>query len=483
MNRVANERRMNAFDHAVAPVVLVLLGVAVLGCLAGIFRAAAIIPLPVPLDPNEGWNAYHAAAAMAGQGLYPGPASFMANNYPPLSFYLVGILGLLTGDQIVAGRIVSFVSFICISGLLLMAVRSMGGGIRGALLSTVLFAAILLLASDYVGMNDPQLLGHALQLAAFCLLVRDHRTTMQVSAASALFVAGGLVKHNLFVLPLATLFWLAYFDRRSAVRLAVWCVAMSVCSLAIFHLLYGSDLLGRLASARLWSFAQFTGSLVAWLPFVVAPLLGLVALVLWRPNDPPVAFVAIYGALGVATGSFMAAGAGVDVNAMFDTDIALALGAGLLLGRLLGQKRALPHLAGDIFVLAALIPFALVASQDPEWRSSAFWVHPMHDETALAAQDIAFLRAHPGRAICETLAFCYWAGKVDPVDVFNLDQQFRTGVRDPATFLLSIGARHFAVIELDETDPFPLPRIARSAILTNYRIDHTDDEGTFLIPR
>src|ERR1700728_142178 len=101
------ERRMNAFDHAIAPILPVLLTVAGLGCIAGILRAAAIIPLHVSLDPNEGWNAYHAAAAMRGHGLYPGAASFMANNYPPLSFYLVGLLGQVTGDPIVAGRIVS----------------------------------------------------------------------------------------------------------------------------------------------------------------------------------------------------------------------------------------------------------------------------------------------------------------------------------------------------------------------------------------
>lgn len=483
MSIAAGGRRMNAFDHAVAPVLPVLLAIGAFFCLAGILRAAAIVPLHVPLDPDEGWNAYHAAAAMAGHGPYPDPGGFLVNNYPPLSFYLVGLLGLLTGDQIVAGRIVSLVSFVCICGFAMLAARRMGSDSQGALFSAVLLAAILFLTSDYVGMDDPQLLGHALQLAALLLILRETRTARTVFAAATLFVAGGFVKHNLFVLPLATLVWLAFFDRRNARRLAIWGIGLAFCGLVIFRAFFGFDLPGRLISARQWSVVQCAQSLMAWLPFVVVPVIGLAGRLMWRPKESPAAFVVIYVTFGIYVGAFLAGGAGVDANAMFDADIALSLGAGLVLGRLLEERSVLPHLAGRAFAFAALIPFAVLAAQDSEWRDWSYWLYPLHDETALAAQDINFLRAHRGPAICESLAFCYWARKPDAVDVFNLDQQFRTGARDPEPFLQQIGTRHFAAIELDETDPFPLPRIVQGAILYNYRIDHTNDEGTFLVPR
>jgi hypothetical protein len=477
------ERRMNAFDHAIAPVLPVLLAVAAFGCLAGIVRAIAIVPLHVPLDPNEGWNAYYAAAAMAGHGSYPDPAGFMVNNYPPLSFYLVGLLGLLTGDQIIAGRIVSLVSFVCICALTALVAQRMRDGLQGAIFSAVLIAAILLLTSDYVGMDDPQLLGHALQLAALFLILREQRTARAVFAASALFVAGGFVKHNLFVLPLATLLWLALFDRRNARRLAIWGIALSFCALVICLLLFGFDFPGRIATPRLWSFAQFASAFAAWLPFAIVPICGLVGLVLWHRKDQAITLTAIYTALAVFTGAVLAGGAGVDVNAMFDADIALALGAGLALGRLLEERSPLPHVVGRTFALASLIPFVVIASQSPDWRDMSFWLRPMRDETSLAASDIAFLRAHHGPAICETLGFCYWAGKPASVDIFNLDQQLRAGGRDPAPFLSLLGARRFASIELDETDPFPLPRTVQSAILYNYRFDHSNGDGIFLVPR
>jgi hypothetical protein len=477
------ERRMNAFDHAIAPVLPVLLAVAAFGCLAGIVRATAIVPLHVPLDPNEGWNAYYAAAAMAGHGPYPDPAGFMVNNYPPLSFYIVGFLGLLTGDQIVAGRIVSLVSFVCICGLTALVAQRMRDGLQGAIFSAVLVAAILLLTSDYVGMDDPQLLGHAFQLAALFVMLREPRTAWAVFATSLLFVAGGFVKHNLFVLPLATLIWLALFDRRNALRLAVWGIALSLCGLAAFRLFFGFDLLGVIASARLWSVAQFASGFAAWMPITLVPICGLLGLVMWHRKDPAITLAAIYAALAVCIGALMAGGAGVDVNAMFDADIALALGGGLALGRLLEEQSPLPHVVGRTFALASLIPFVVIASQSSDWRDVSFWLRPMRSETSLAAQDIAFLRAQPGPAICETLGFCYWAGKPASVDVFNLDQQLRAGGRDPAPFLSLLGARHFSSIELDETDPFPLPRTVQSAILYNYRIDHSNDDGVFLVPR
>ena len=39
---------------------------AALFCAFGLWRVIATMGLRLPLDPNEGWNAYHAAAATVG---------------------------------------------------------------------------------------------------------------------------------------------------------------------------------------------------------------------------------------------------------------------------------------------------------------------------------------------------------------------------------------------------------------------------------
>ena len=85
-------------------------------------RVIASLGLQIPLDPNEGWNAYHAQAAMTGGWLYAGPNSFIFDNYPPLSFYLVGVFGKLVGDNVIAGRFVS-----------LLALATVGAGVFASL--------------------------------------------------------------------------------------------------------------------------------------------------------------------------------------------------------------------------------------------------------------------------------------------------------------------------------------------------------------
>ncbi|HEY3779062.1 MAG TPA: glycosyltransferase family 39 protein [Rhizomicrobium sp.] len=475
--------RANALHHAIAPILPVVLAAAAIASLAGVVHAVAIVPLHVPLDPDEGWNAYHAAAAVAGRGLYPRPADFMINNYPPLSFYLVGLLGTLVGDQIIAGRIVSLFSFLTLCGLVASLVRMSGASRRAAVFSMLSLSTALLVASDYVGMDDPQLLGHALQMAAMLLVVRAPRSGGNMLAAALLFVAGGFVKHNLFVLPLAALLWLALFDPRNARRFALYATALIVAGLVLFWTEFGFDLLNRLNSAREWSLAQSWSNFGTWLPFAAIPLCALSILLVRAPKGPAVAFAAIYVGIAIPVGAIFLGGAGVDVNAMFDADIALALVVGLVLDCLLAGGELASRIAGSVFVIATFLPLFVSGAANTNWRTPSFWLQPMREETALAARDIAFVRARPGPVICESLAFCYWAGKAAPVDVFNIDQQLRTRTRDPAPFLRFIQSRRYGAIELDETAPFPLPQSAEAAISRNYRLDHADDEGIFFVPR
>ena len=92
-------------------------------------------------------------------------------------------------------------------------------------------------------------------------------------------------------------------------------------------------------------------------------------------------------------------------------------------------------------------------------------------------------RSHPGRALCETLSFCYWAGKPAEVDVFNTGQQFATGARSDADLIRRIEAHDFSVMEFDTLEPFALGPRVKAAVLKTYRIDHTNDEGVFFVPR
>jgi hypothetical protein len=461
------------------PILFAVTGIVGVGVLAGLVRAVLIAPLHVPLDPNEGWNAYHAAAAMAGNP-YPPSSGFLINNYPPLSFYLVGLIGSWLGDNVVAGRYVSLGAFGSVCLLIFMALRRMNAGLGAALFAALLFAGTLLLTTDYVGMNDPQLLGHTFQLAGLLFVVRARRTSSQIFAAGVFFVLGGFMKHNLFALPLATLAWLSILDRKGAFRLGAALLSLSLIGFIGVRVMLHIDLLHQLNPARSLSMVHLKAGALQWLPTLFPPL----CLLLWLPfrhaRDEVVVFVCLYAAISVATGVPLLGGAGVDVNVMFDADIALSFSAGLAISRLLaGGRRA----AAQTVAALCVIPFAAIALHTPDWREVSFWLQPMREETALAKVDIAFLQSRAGAAMCEDLTFCYWAGKKPTVDVFNLNQQFETGARSSGPFLHLIRSRFFRSVEFDETVTVLFPKAVETAFRQYYRFDHGNDEGRFFVPR
>ena len=133
-----------------------LWSVTALAVLALLVRNIAAIAVLAPLDPNEGWNAAHTLLLLAKGTPYPSPSGLMVNNYPPLSFYLVGALTGWTGDAIIAGRILSLLSFLAIAIAIALVCRQMACGLRARISAALFFAAVLLVCSDYVAMDDPQ---------------------------------------------------------------------------------------------------------------------------------------------------------------------------------------------------------------------------------------------------------------------------------------------------------------------------------------
>ncbi len=208
-------------------------------------RNALAIAVPAPLDPNEGWNAAHALALLSGRALYPPPGGLMVNNYPPLSFYLTAAIAEWTGDAVVAGRALSLLAFLGVGAGIALACRRMGCGLRACVGAMVFFAAVLLVGSDYVAMADPQLLGHAVQLAALQLLFRG-----QTVPAAAAFAASLFIKHNLLALPLTATGWLLWRDRRAALYFMLCGIAVAGLGLILFRQAYGFDLLRALAAPR-----------------------------------------------------------------------------------------------------------------------------------------------------------------------------------------------------------------------------------------
>ena len=410
----------------------------------------------VPLDPNEGWNAAHTLALLAGKGLYPSPREWMVNNYPPLSFYLVGAIARHSGDIIATGRAISFVAFLLTVAALGAAAKAMKCRARAIALAVLFLAAHLLINSDYVGMYDPQLLGHAVQLAALVLLLGQHRL-----AAALLFAASLFIKHNLLALPLASGIWLLIQDRRAGMQFLVWGLVFASAGLIVFRYFFAISLLTQLASPRLSSPANL-GSAIAKLWWAVMPLGAMMGLRADRYGQ----FCAIYVVAGLILGLAFAAGDGVDVNAFFDFAIALSLALGLAADR--GRWPILPA--------ASALPLLIMLAVNFDDNNFVFG----NDFANQSARDIVFLKIRPGPVLCDQLSLCLWAGKGAEMDVFNIGEAIKTGARDPSPLVRMIAQHHFAALELQDQDG--LGPVVQRAIAQNYRLHHKDDNGQFLIP-
>lgn len=434
------------------------------------------LPAHASHNINEGWNAGHVTRAFGAGSLYPAPDALIANNYPPLSFFVVGLFDRIVGDAIVAGRIVSLLSEIAVGwavyALGLSLTRDRGWAAAGVLLFSVIAVTLL---RKYLAMNDPQWLGHALMAWALVALVPrqgERVSAARVIAAAALTVAGGLVKHNLVAIPLAATLWLMIAERRA---FWIWLVAgaafaATACT-ALFAIWGAAVFADVLAPARSYSGLRLLAHGVPLLLFVLPGLLAARPLLDgWRKDRRRLLPVLLL-AVAIPTAVLQRSGDGVDINAAFETVFALSIAVPLGCA----WRR---ELGGAWLVLAAvpalaLVPYALVA-----------------DVSELAGRDVAVRQSRPfiariaaarGPVACDDQALCYWAGRTSALDFFATKQRLLKG--DVPPFRAALDAHHFALIAMRSENPGWHENRLIPAVRARYRTVYAAGDSELLVPR
>jgi uncharacterized membrane protein len=416
----------------------------------------------IPNDYNEGWNAFWADAAMHGRALYPAPDSDIANNYPPLSFFIVGAVGYLLGDELFAGRLVSLVSIVIVTVCIYLWLRSSGSPRRLAMFGASLFVALFVAwAPDYIGNDDPQMLAHAIMMTGLVVLWRGHLRTSSVAAAAVLMLCAGFTKHLLLPLPLATTVWLALHARR---QFAVWMLAATVTALVLCgatYALYGPSFVADLLSARLYStyraLTRTRQAIALCWPAIVLMVVTVVEL--WRSRDKARladrAVVAVpYAIIAGMLGAFSAGGDGVDRNCFFDFLIGASLCAVLGLEALQAIKmRGLPGALLNMAAVCALGVLVIPLS----YRVLNRLTVEEHDLQTLGAREAdaretirLIRRLGPGRAACETLSLCYWANAGFQVDFFLYGQKLLLGVLPESSCKAVFLAPQIRLVQLEK---------------------------------
>jgi len=473
-----------------------------LGLVLEFFALAAIplysIPFHISRNYNEGWNAYFAQAAITGGVLYPSVDSMMINNYPPLSFYIIGAIGKLVGDNIVAGRMIAFLALMVIARNVFEFSRWLGSDRMLAGLSMGVFLlGIYTLMPQYIALNDPGFLAHAFVTSAglVFLKARESRLWQGMFFAALLMILGGLIKHSTISLPLALCAYTVFNDRR---RLGVFLITSMVVGMmvgVVAYSVWGMAMLdGVLFNARQKSIQRSVVMMLHDLPLLLPYIVMTTIAWLLRADRQKFSFVLWYLVWSMFNAFWMFSGGGVNQNVMCDAIISLSLGAAIFIIAMIGIENRFVALRGKIQALAVLlISVPWMATSLLTYLSSPYITTLAQILDAPKWEKLSeTLARSEGPVACETLAICYWAHKPMEIDFFNYGQKLLTGsvyVDAPTGFLAKISKKTYTyvVIEQIPLDNSRLPRFLMEDLFQNYELPKSSQLITrgelFLVPR
>lgn len=426
--------------------------------------------LSIEIDYDEGWNVFNAATVAAHRWLYAEPASWTAVNYPMGWFALLAGLHRWTGDYLFTGRVLSLVGLAAQALLVCVIARRLGAGRPAAWIAFWLTVAVFATcADDYVGMNDPQMFAESFYLAGLLVYVTWRQSWTGLAAAAALFALGGMIKHSPIDFPLAVLLDLLLVARWRAAWFAFCGLALAGLVVWLNLRFGGPYFLDQLLGARTWSATRALVRLASWL----GPLLPLIGLALFSAfslrHDPEKRIAALLLANGLCVGSYFSGGAGVSINALFPTLIAMVLLLALAGWRL------------EILFGWLLVPWLLPGEPIGRYLAVA-------RQEARVTEEVSLLRSVPGPVLCESLLACYWADKPYLLDPFNAARLIRAGKLDGAILIGEIRERRFGAVQLYESLETP-PSAERwtpdvlAEIGDNYTPALANEDGVIYLPK
>jgi hypothetical protein len=452
--------RLLADPAGLSPRKVALVGIGVMGLLASANLVLPLIRVPLIMSflPNEGWNALHSVRAINGDALYPASDAFVFNNYPPLSFYIVGFVGSALGDNIIAGRLISLLSILAIAVNVAQTVRNLGGTTHFGIFAGVLFVGILSKTYvNYVGINEPQLLAHAVMTMGLVVFTASPERTRNLAAAAFLMVLAGFIKQNIFAVPLAATIWLIRTNRRAL----AWWMGFSLAFLTIGFtasaLVYGTAFFEQLSYPRAMSLYNVL-TLLGWFQGFVIPVALWIIFSYRAPPEACLRLVSYLLAAAFVEFAVTRAGDNVSINSLFDCVIAASVAAGVMLSRLDESRLSVRY---GVEVTGALIVGALCLRMIllPQKELTNLVLNPssvaaMWSVEGKARQDVAFMQRLEGPALCENLSLCYWSGHQSAYDEIDASGAFELGFRDIEVLRRQITAGQFRIIQLYDGSPF-----------------------------
>ena len=495
MSASAVERSRFGHDDQAVPAAASACWLAAVAALGGLVLAVLWFPLlrataAPAIAYNEGWNTYWQNTAASGAGLFVAPPDLTIENYPPLSFHLIGWLGGLTGDANMTGRAVALLSLLGVCVLAGMIVHRVSGlWVAGVYAALCPLAWIGMFSPDRIAMNDPQWLGMIIEMLGFYIAVR---CPDRLAACAALFALAVFTKQNLVAFPLAV--GAAMLVDRRGKALLVWAsVGLSMAGLlfGLAVLMDGGFFLDHLLRPRSADFATGCDTVIGYC-ILFGPVLVLATILCWRQQtDPRRRLLALAWITANALGMVLAFGHGVAKNILFEAMIANAIITPLACLDLFGGHPAFGSAKPGgvlMLLLVAVLPAMLVPG------TLIYGFQAAKGLTRAAADfdaGVSQLRSVQGPVWCEDLLLCQAAGHPMVFDAYFTQDQIQTGRLPECDVLRRLAAQEPAAIEIgapSDNDPVrPEARLRFTAgfmrtLLTYYAPISRTHDFTVLAP-
>ncbi|MBR0748232.1 hypothetical protein JQ582_30300 [Bradyrhizobium japonicum] len=386
----------------------------------------------IEIWPTESWNAYWQDAAAAWSPLYPAPESLIGNNYPPLSFYAVGILGKLLGlDNLFVGRALSFVALGALAIEVFAAVRLLTVDRIGAVVAALWYVAIMARNSTiYIGADDPQLAGLAIMGAGLVAFIKAWQRQASPMPALLLIVLAGFWKHNNIAIPITAVSWLWIMGSGHAYRATIRSIGAVFAGLCACVLVFGINFIPNLLATRQYAWSNVMTN-IGHLQWSALAFLIWAAWVIGDRRSVQAKFTALHILVALAACILQWLGHGVSGNAEFDFIFALAICIGVTFNRVKASyvaSRLGTNRTRDLIIVALLLRLLAADRQETallflsdDFRSS---LYQTERNVLFEAKQVA---AIPGDVGCATKLICRAAGKRFAVDEFKMEELVATG--------------------------------------------------------
>src|SRR5258706_1324146 len=422
-------------------IALIILSVPLLVALAALVYRSTLL---IPINYNEGWNAYHAVAAPRGARLYYPAAALATKISPPLSFLIVGAVANVIGDAVFAGRLVVWIGFLATAWFINAILRQLGNDAIASAFGAMLFTAYSVVHfTVYVGVYDPQWLAHAVMLAGLWLYFRKPDAPASSVMAGVVMGLALFIKHNIIALPAVFVLWLFFCDRRVSFRFGAAGLVTGALGLALCFAYFGPDFFTGLLAPRIYSLVDgYRYGLTSLEPLEIPLFVFALGAIILRDRYTKLFLLLVCVALPIVL--IERTGQGVAINSVFEVVIAVSLGVGHLMGH--AQIRGLRLWVIGACAIALMVDIGINADRNIYLIRP--WIADLHVKEAQAREQIALLMEHPGPAICETPVLCYWAHKPFEVDPFNFMQGLHAGIKDDKALRQRVASGYYGVVQI-----------------------------------